>query len=165
MEFPFYFLKVIWVGGGTYFVTKFFSENAKHTGICPNFGGNMSRIYLRHCPSIPPPKYIEIFISWSWSWYWELEICNFYKKYATFLDKQFTIKHTFVSKLLSCLLSFRPESEGCKILLEDPLLLVQVSWSLLLYCKWLRVFWHWPGRCKLVQRYKTVVFFHFIDLA
>ena len=42
MDFPLYFQKVIWVGGGTDFVTTNFSEKAKHTGICPSFGGNVS---------------------------------------------------------------------------------------------------------------------------
>ena len=36
-------------GGGADFVTKQFSEKAKHTEICPSFGGNMSEIQTRRC--------------------------------------------------------------------------------------------------------------------
>ena len=42
MDFPSYFEKMIWVGGDFFFPPKFFSEKAKHPGICPSLSGNVS---------------------------------------------------------------------------------------------------------------------------
>ena len=41
IDFPLYFQKVIWVGGGQILWRKN-SEKAKHTGICPSYCGNVS---------------------------------------------------------------------------------------------------------------------------
>ena len=53
MDFPLYFQKVIWVGG-TDFVTTIFSEKAKHTGICPSFGGTCSK-HMSFAALLSPP--------------------------------------------------------------------------------------------------------------
>ena len=61
MDFPLYFQKVIWAGGGEgqFLLTIFFSAKAKHPGICPSFGGNVDKTLFRHRP-IPPPLFPPI---------------------------------------------------------------------------------------------------------
>ena len=58
MDFPLYFQKVIWPGGGAFFEPKKISEKAKLPGMCPSFAGNVGETQFHQCPFIPP-SYIE----------------------------------------------------------------------------------------------------------
>ena len=80
---------------------------------------------------------------------------NIGKKIATSLQKLFSKKYTFVSKRSPFqYLTSRPESEGCKGFLDNPLLPVQGSCALVLQFKILVVAGHGPARGQLAQSCK-----------
>ena len=64
MNFPLYFQKVIWVGGGVVFLSKILSEKAKHPRICPDYAKVLGVTCLKPnsvtalLPSLPSPVFV-----------------------------------------------------------------------------------------------------------